>query len=214
MITQATAVFFIAIIFSVAGAGLTAYVATEETSKSLRSIRFAVVVGVLITLAVAIAMIGLRLNFTPSMPLGIYRIVDLSPRAVQRGMTVAVCAPATAISLGRHRGYLSAGTCFGNSEPLLKTVAAVAGDSVTIASNGVSVNGCLLRNSKPLAADSSGNTMTPWPSGRYRMSTGSIWLYAGNKRSWDSRYWGPVSVRNVVGEVSPVLVARVLSSIY
>lgn len=204
--SQATMILLIAIPVGVACAIGVVCAVSVPNSQALRSIRFALICLVIATIMAAILMIGLRLNFTASMPLGIYRIEHVAPSAVQRGMLVAVCAPVSAAQLGRHRGYISAGTCSGESEPLLKTVAAVAGDRVTVASDGVRVNGHLLRNSKSVTADRSGRRMLPWPSGLYRIPRGSIWLYADNEQSWDSRYWGPVPTRNVIASVAPVLV--------
>jgi conjugative transfer signal peptidase TraF len=154
----------------------------------------------------AVAVIGIRLNFTPSMPLGIYRFMEVSPHEISRGMLVAVCAPLDAAKLGRRRGYLSGGECAGSSEPLLKTVAAVGGDFVAVSRIGVSVNGCLLADSKPLRFDRAGRPVTSWPVGRHRVSRGSIWLYAANEQSWDSRYWGPAPARNALAKVAPILI--------
>jgi len=203
-------VMLIAIPVGVACSVAVAYAASAPNSPVLRSIRFALICTVIATFVAIVLIIGLRLNFTASMPLGIYRIDHVAPSAIQRGMLVAVCAPVGAAEQGRRRGYLATGTCSGDSEPLLKTVAAIAGDTVTIASDGVSVNGHLLHSSKPLAADSSGRPIASWLRGHYRISNGSIWLYADNERSWDSRYWGPAPIRNVVGAATPFLIAGVL----
>ena len=78
----------------------------------------------------------LRFNLTPSMPLGIYRLVPVPISAVARGMAVAVCAPTGASALGRSRGYLSIGRCPSGTEPLLKVIAGVAGDDVDGVSEG------------------------------------------------------------------------------
>jgi conjugative transfer signal peptidase TraF len=207
--SQPTIVLVIAALFGTACAAAGSCAADERNTHLLRTIRFAVVVAVIGTLVAVILIVGLRFNFTSSMPLGVYHLAKVSPTAVYREMIVAVCAPASAVELGRHRGYLSAGSCSGESEPLLKTVAAVAGDTVTVTTNGIDVNGKLLLNSKPLSLDSSGRPLMPWPSGRYQISPGSIWLYANDERSWDSRYFGPTPVRNVVGAVAPVLVAGI-----
>ncbi len=150
---------------------------------------------------------GLRFNFTPSMPLGIYRLNPLPQDAIERQMLVAVCAPSSMVKLGRGRGYLSGGPCAGATEPLLKTVAAVAGDSVAVSFRGVTVNGRLLPNSKPVAFDWAGRELSSSPAVHRRIPQGTIWVYADHPRSWDSRYWGPVTVRNVLAKATPVLVA-------
>ncbi|MBC5815045.1 MAG: conjugative transfer signal peptidase TraF [Candidatus Eremiobacteraeota bacterium] len=163
---------------------------------------FAAITGV----GVAATLSGLRFNFTPSMPLGIYRFNPLPQDAIQRQMLVAVCAPSSMVKLGRRRGYLSGGPCLGATEPLLKTVAAVAGDNVAVSFRGVTVNGRLLHNSKPLAIDRAGRELSPSLPVQRRIPNGAIWVYADHPHSWDSRYWGPVGVRNVLARVVPVLV--------
>lgn len=164
---------------------------------------FAAITGV----GVAATLSGLRFNFTPSMPLGIYRLNPLPQDAIQRQMLVAVCAPSSMVKLGRRRGYLSGGPCAGDTEPLLKTVVAVAGDRVDVWCRGVTVNGRLLHNSKPLAIDRAGRELSSSPAVHRRIPQGTIWVYADHPRSWDSRYWGPVTVRNVLAKAIPVLVA-------
>src|SRR5271165_6503631 len=103
--------------------------------------------------AVAIMASGLRFNGTRSMPIGLYRVVAPDALGIRRGALVAVCAPAAAAELGRRRGYLTRGQCAGDSEPLLKVVAAVAGDDLTVSSSGVFVNGCRLPSSAPRSTD-------------------------------------------------------------
>ncbi len=121
-------------------------------------------------------------------------------------MFVAVCAPADVADLGRDRGYLATGPCSGDTEPLLKVVAGVAGDEVTVSTRGVAVNECVLPNSVPLALDRSGRRLTGWPSGRYHLAPNQLWLYAGNPRSWDSRYWGPAATASILARAVPLLV--------
>ena len=51
----------------------------------------------------------LRINFTSSMPIGIYLLSPFRPDRVKRGMLVAACAPARAANIGRQRGYSAPG---------------------------------------------------------------------------------------------------------
>jgi conjugative transfer signal peptidase TraF len=146
---------------------------------------------------------GLRINLTASMPLGIYRVVVMHPRSVRVGMLVAVCAPAKAAEVARRRGYLLKGACAYETETLLKQVVAVGGDEVIVTVKGLVVDGRLLPNSAALVADHA----AAWPVGRHRVADGMLWVYANHPRSWDSRYWGPVPLGNVVAVMEPVLVA-------
>jgi len=158
--------------------------------------------------ACALASFGskLRVNFTPSMPLGIYRLKPLPTSGVARGMVVAVCAPDAAADLGRRRGYLSSGPCPHDTEQLLKVVAGVPGDHVAVSPDGVAVNGCPLPDSRPIALDRAGRRLSPWPRSDDHLGWGQVWLYAGNSRSWDSRYWGPGALGDIIARAIPVLV--------
>jgi conjugative transfer signal peptidase TraF len=202
---QALVLVFAAAIAAVATAAI-ARAASARLPRRVLSSRLLIVGVALASCSYAVAVIGIRLNFTPSMPLGIYRLTGLSSGEMHRGMLVAVCAPSNASELGRRRGYLSSGACAGNSEPLLKTIAAVGGDVVAVSPSGVRINGGLLAVSKPLRFDRAGRRVMSWPVGRHRVPRGSIWLYAANERSWDSRYWGPTPVGNVLAKALPVII--------
>jgi conjugative transfer signal peptidase TraF len=194
------------------GAGLVTRSISIKTRR-LRILRLSVFVGVIVLIVHAIAAIDLRFNFTPSMPLGIYRLTPLSKSGVERGSFVAVCVPGVAAELGRRRGYLAAGPCPTGAEPLLKAVAAVAGDSVTVSTNGVAVNGCLLPHSRALSDDNAGRRLSPWPHVHFQIRRSELWLYAANDRSWDSRYWGPGSVAEIAAQAIPLLTGPSSSTI-
>jgi conjugative transfer signal peptidase TraF len=149
--------------------------------------------------------LDLRFNFTPSMPLGIYRLTPVPPTGeFLRGTFVAACAPHIPAELGRRRGYLAAGHCPGGTELLLKMIVAARGDDVIVSGNGVSVNGCALPHSRQLAVDVAGRKLSRWPQGRYRLGSDQLWLYAANDQSWDSRYWGPAAAADVTAGAVPL----------
>lgn len=152
---------------------------------------------------------GLRVNSTPSMPLGLWRVVeDRSP--LQRGEIVAVCPPDTAaVRVGVERGYIPSGRCPGGYEPLVKPVVAAEGDIVAVSGAGVTVDGQAVQDTAPLAQDSAGRALQPYPPGAYPVAPGEIWLLSGHDpRSFDSRYFGPVPAANVRGIARPVWVLR------
>ena len=204
--SQPALVLLLALGFAAAVTVVIATAASARRPRFGRSILTFMLGAALLILGNLIADAGLRFNASASMPRGIYRFASVSPREVHRGMLVAVCAPSGAAQLGRRRGYVSSGECPENSEPLLKTVAAVAGDDVAISPSGVDVNGRLLRDSEPLAFDRAGHPLASWQLGHFRISRGTIWLYADHERSWDSRYWGPAPARNVLAKAVPVLI--------
>jgi conjugative transfer signal peptidase TraF len=145
---------------------------------------------------------AVRLNISPSAPLGLYRIVD---EPVARGVLVVACVSPAAARLARERGYLGEGSCPGGTQPVLKLVGAVPGDLVDLEPDGVAVNRARLPDSAPAVSDSRGRPLPHAPWGRTVVAPGEIWLMGvGTTRSWDSRYFGPVSLDHVHA-VRPVL---------
>jgi conjugative transfer signal peptidase TraF len=121
-------------------------------------------------------------------------------------MLVAICPSQRVLAVARPRGYLLPGTCPGNVEPLLKHIAAVAGDTVEVSDRGVAVDGQSLPNSGRLARDCEARPLPRIAAGRYAIAKGEVWLYAPVGHSWDSRYFGPEPAANVVGFATPVLI--------
>ena len=151
---------------------------------------------------------GLRINATASMPRGLWRVRAAEP--IARGEIVTVCPPDQAdIREAAHRGYIPKGGCLGGYEPLVKPVAAIAGDLVTVTPHGIAVDGKPVAGTEPLAEDEVGRPLHPIPPGAYRVAPGEIWLLSGHDlRSFDSRYFGPVPVANVTGVARPLWVLR------
>ena len=78
--------------------------------------------------------------------------------------------------------------------PLLKPVVARSGDVVELSARGISVNGALLPNTAPLSKDTKGRPLEAWPFGRYVVASGTVWVASSyHPRSFDSRYFGPIS---------------------
>lgn len=149
---------------------------------------------------------GLRVNFTASMPRGVWQVRTGAP--VARASVVVICPPDRAdIREAAERGYIAAGACPGGLEPLLKPVAAVAGDLVTVTPKVVAVNGQPIADTAPLAHDGAGRTLRPVPSGSYRVASGEVWVLSSHDpRSFDSRYFGPLPAAGVQGVARPVWV--------
>ena len=112
------------------------------------------------------------------------------PRTPRVGEVVLACAPAVAAREALRRSYIEHGPCPGHAEPLLKIIAAVGGDRVSVTAQGVRLRGRLLANSAPLRADSLKRVLS-WSRARI-VPAGDVWLTGVAPRSWDSRYWGPV----------------------
>jgi conjugative transfer signal peptidase TraF len=149
---------------------------------------------------------GLHWNATPSMPLGLWRVAPLQG-SPSRQQAVAICLPEAAARLGRERGYLDGGDCPGKSEVLIKPVAAIPGDQVTVSDDGISINGSLVADSKPLPRDDIGRPLKSTDKGVYVVGTDEVWIISSrDPRSYDSRYGGPVKQTDIRGVATPVLI--------
>jgi conjugative transfer signal peptidase TraF len=170
----------------------------RSAARALVGLAFVGVAG-----AVAARACGARVNASPSLPLGVYRVVS---GQVVRGATVLVCLPASVATVARERGYLWRGACTGGVAPLGKIVAAVGGDTVEATASGVRVNGVMLMGSRPVAVDTRGRRLVA-VAGRWVLPAGQIWIYGGgDRRSFDSRYFGPVAVDDVMTVMVPTVV--------
>jgi conjugative transfer signal peptidase TraF len=138
-----------------------------------------------------------RVNLSPSLPLGLYRPV---PLPLARSRLVSACLPPAIARLGRARSYLPPGSCPGDAAPVLKILAAVPGDFVEVNPLGIAVNGVPLTHSAACLRDSHGRSLVAVPAGHYRLRD-CYWLAAPHAQSWDSRYFGCVpreSLREVL----------------
>ena len=144
---------------------------------------------------------GLRLNLTPSEPLGLWRIVPLD-RPATTGDVVFVCPPTSVAEFGLERGYFRRGPCPAGVAPLIKVVVATAGARIVIADE-VAIDGVPLRRARPRPRDGAGRPLVPWPGGIVR--AGQIFLSSPFEGSYDSRYFGPVPVAGILGLARPLL---------
>lgn len=152
---------------------------------------------------------GLRVNMTPSMPRGLWQVSPIQG-SIARGAVVSLCPPDNDVfRKAMRRGYITSGVCPGGYEPLLKPVAAISGDVVSVTAAGIAVNGISVANTAALAQDSAGRTLQPLPPGLYRVSPGEVWVLSGhNPRSFDSRYFGALPAANIAGIARPLWVIR------
>ena len=143
---------------------------------------------------------GLRLNLTPSEPLGLWRITPLD-RLAAVGDLVFICPPAPLAALGLERGYFRWGPCPAGVAPLIKVVAAAAGSRIAIA-DAVVIDGVPLRHSRPSPRDGAGRPLRPWSGGI--VPPGWIFLHSPFAGSYDSRYFGPVPEAGLLGLARPL----------
>lgn len=129
-------------------------------------------------------------NASPSAPPGLYRAHADAP--VRRGDMVVAWAPPSARRLAAARSYLPFRV------PLVKQVAAVAGDRVCARQGRIFINGrqAALRQRR----DPSGRLM-PWWSGCTRLDRGETFLLSpAGPLAFDGRYFGVSHASELVGK--------------
>ncbi len=109
------------------------------------------------TLMILMWAFGFYVNTTRSIPLGVYLRSD---GLIRPGAYVSFCPPRNDIfDTAKKRGYIGAGFCPGGYGYVMKRVAAVGGDVVSVEGGGVRVNGNLLPLSTPRLTDKAGRPM-------------------------------------------------------
>lgn len=135
---------------------------------------------------------GLRINPTPSLPKGVYRV---SPGTPGKGDLVSFCLEGEFATLAGERGYLEPGSCPSGLRPLLKRLAGLPGDVVDPAMFPIR------------SLDSRGRPMTPalisWTPGV--IPSGMALVVADHPGSFDSRYFGFVPLDSLQ-RVEPLFV--------
>ncbi|OEC32948.1 conjugative transfer signal peptidase TraF [Pseudomonas cuatrocienegasensis] len=132
-------------------------------------------------------------NASVSVPVGWYR---MSPAdSLAPGDLVLVRLPPEARSLAAQRGYLP------TNVPLLKTVAAMAPQQVCVEGSQVRIDGVVV--ARRLRWDLQGRPLPTWQTCR-RLVGDELFLLSSNPASFDSRYFGPVSVNAIIGRAQPL----------
>ena len=132
-------------------------------------------------------------NASDSVPVGWYRIAPANSLAP--GDLVLVRLPPDALSLAAQRGYLP------TNVPLLKTVTAMAPQRVCVQGSQVRIDGVVVATR--LRWDRQGRPLPTWQACR-RLAGDELFLLSNNPGSFDSRYFGPVSVEAVIGQAQPL----------
>jgi conjugative transfer signal peptidase TraF len=133
-------------------------------------------------------------NATASAPIGLYRVSH--GRVAARGdLVLAVPSPPLA-AFADARGYLPLGV------PLVKRIAAVAGDTVCASGNAIFIDGRLA--AARLAVDGQGRPLPAWNGCRTLHSGEVFLLMAGMRASFDGRYFGPTKVSQIAGTLDSI----------
>jgi conjugative transfer signal peptidase TraF len=173
---------------------MTAALIRSQSKAALRVIFTAVIA--LVALAILGWFGGYRINMTPSYPLGLWRIQPLT-RGVRVDDRVFICPPDNDVfRSAKARGYLREGLCPGGSGPLIKTVAATAGQRVEI-NGSVKIDGISLPHSLTVPMDAQRRLLTSFSGGV--IPPGFVFLHSDFFGSYDSRYFGPIPQSGVLG---------------
>jgi conjugative transfer signal peptidase TraF len=115
---------------------------------------------------------------------------------LHRGDFAVVRLPAPIARIADERRYLP------KSIPLLKQVAAVAGDRVCEPQGVVRVNDVVMARS--LLRDGAGRPLSAWDGCRALGDQELFLIGLSDAASFDSRYYGPVTVESVIGVAVPL----------
>jgi conjugative transfer signal peptidase TraF len=161
----------------------------------------------ILLLGVACHALGARVNTTRSIPVGLYWT---SGASVEKGAYVLFCPPShfqsDVFELAKDRGYIGAGFCLGGYGFMMKRVLAAGNDVVSIAGDGVRVNGALLPLSAPARTDKGGRVLPRFRSSSFVLGDDEVLLMSDvSATSFDGRYFGPVNRSQIRTVISPVI---------
>jgi conjugative transfer signal peptidase TraF len=161
-------------------------------------------IGAIAAMAFAVGLIFVALRYRPSpkiiynpslsAPRGWYMVK--SPAELSRGDFALVKLPAPIARFADQHGYLPM------TVPLLKRIGAVAGDRVCERRGLVHINGIPVAQS--LERDGAGRSLVTWSDCRRLTAIELFLLGTSSAASFDSRYYGPVTVKSVIGVAVPL----------
>lgn len=130
---------------------------------------------------------GLYINYTPSLPRGLWRVIEEKPLQDARGEAVMLKKGSVTL-----KGDEGCGTV------LLKRVVGLPGDVITYDKQGKSlaVNGTALKDTEIFLKDSMGEDL-PRLTYPVIVPKGYVWLCSEHPKGYDSRYFGPVPVTSI-----------------
>lgn len=163
-------------------------------------------VDLLLIILMAAWLLGFRLNLTPSLPEGIYRI---SSDELQRGDLAAFCLSSDNpfSALADERGYLGPGICPSGLRPLLKKLVGLPGDNLIVADDGLILNGELLPGTVRPSHDRQGRTLPESLLKSEIISDGfGLLLSQDHAGSFDSRHFGLIPLESLK-KVNPVVIS-------
>lgn len=135
-------------------------------------------------------------NITESVPLGLYAVEHRTPL---RG-ELAVISPEETLSALLHAQHALA-----PGRVLIKPLAALQGDIVCRTGVIITINGDVAGRAHKLS--SSGKELPNWQGCR-RLTQQEVFVVADHPSSFDSRYFGPIDARQLIGVARPLLTSQ------
>ncbi len=160
--------------------------------------RLCIVIMAFLVIGTVLWQEGYRINMTPSMPKGLYK--KSADTKIQHGDIVSFCLGSDFALMAKERGFLQAGMCPSEVQPLLKYVAGLEGDMVEITEKGICITptgssvGCLWFGVQK--RDRHGSTLKSFLQEGI-IKQGQALLMTPHKGSFDGRYFGTVSVNTL-----------------
>lgn len=136
-------------------------------------------------------------NPTDSVPRGWYSVSRIDSRtSLHVGSMVLARLPASAAAFAGQRGYLPSGV------PILKRVGAVPPQPVCVREQFVLIDGVVAATTR--THDGARRPLQVWQECR-PLASGELFLLSDtNPASFDSRYFGPIAVSDVLGVARPL----------
>lgn len=148
-------------------------------------------------------MIGVRFNTTPSLPIGFYFASNAIPA---KGDIVAFCPEDNSVVRQLyHLHYINKGYCDGGYGFLMKKILAAKKDRISITDSGITVDGKMVPNSKPLYAFVPGIDKNLAQREGYILAEDEVLLLSDvNAYSLDARYFGPSKTNTIQNVITPI----------
>jgi len=144
-----------------------------------------------LVLAAVVSTRWVRVNVSPSTPLGLYRLAPLT-LPLPRGTLVLLPVPA------RVRAW------HGKTMPLVKPVAAIAGDTVCVQESSLWIEG---ERYGPVWREAHGTLLPQW-TGCQVIPEGQVFLASKAPNSLDGRYFGSTPIVDLTAQAVPLWMWR------
>lgn len=162
----------------------------DTPAHGARRRRSSVVLGGLV-LAAVLSTRWVRVNLSPSVPRGVYRLAAVR-EPLTRGTLVVVPVPPSV------QGFWSSWV------PLLKPIAGLPGDQACVLEETLWIQNV---SYGPVLTASHGHPV-PHVEGCLVVQAGEVFLASSKPRSLDSRYYGPIPVAALTAQATPLLTWR------